>query len=109
MSTETTERRFPEGSFPLRRAVLNLALSLCLVSPALAQPASSDPLSGLPFEPFRWLPIEGGPERGALLVPIELAGKTYQFQLDTGADGTILYGMEAERWGWKKGERDVRV
>ena len=102
---------------PQRIALSALLLTIGLLPAAAAQEQSqpsskaeqSDPLTGVPSVPFRWLPIKNGPERGALLVPIELDGRHYSFQLDTGADGTILYGAEAARWGWKKGDRDVRV
>src|SRR4051794_12087379 len=99
--------RFQIDGFPKRIAVMALLLTT-RIAPAVAAPngsdpqpkgGESDPLASLPFVAFRWLPIPNGPERGALLVPIELDGRRYSFQLDTGADGTILYGAEAERWG----------
>jgi hypothetical protein len=58
---------------------------------------------------FEWDALEGVTERGAIRVPVTLDGRTYWYQLDTGADATIIYGAEAERWGWRKGAEWVRV
>jgi hypothetical protein len=43
-------------------------------------------------------------------VPIQLNGRTYRFQLDTGSNATIFYGDEAERLGWREpGRNNARI
>lgn len=64
-------------------------------------PTSDQFLGELPCTPFRWL-ANGKDERGALQVPVELNGKLYWFQLDTGSPDTMLYGDEAVQQGWAK-------
>jgi hypothetical protein len=58
-------------------------------------------LAAVPCSPFEWAPYEDLSEHAAMLVPVELDGESYTFQLDTGADVTMLYGStEAGRRGW---------
>src|SRR5436190_14177312 len=80
-------------------------LSIAAVA-ALAAPVSpSTPathrqlLSSLHCTPFKWVSSGGNPH-GALLIPITLNRVHYWFQLDTGSDGTILYGSEAAKRKW---------
>lgn len=49
---------------------------------------------------FSWLPNPNGEERGAITVPVSINGETLNFQLDTGANATILYGTKSEQVGW---------
>lgn len=58
---------------------------------------------------FEWLAVTGISDKAALRIPVILDKKTYWYQLDTGADATIVYGSEAKRWGWEQGQRFVRV
>ena len=67
------------------------------------------PLGSLPWSSFEWDAWPGVTEKGAMIVPITIGGKRYEFQLDTGADAMIVYGNEAERFGWQPGQRSVRV
>lgn len=73
----------------------------------LAKP--TDLLADSKCSVFEWDAWEGVTEKGAIRVPVTLDGHTYSYQLDTGADATIVYGAEAERWGWRKGAEWVRV
>lgn len=93
-----------------------LPIALC-ASPGAAQsgsPAQEDSIrtlfEALPCTPFEWLPWDGVTPRGAIAVPIELEGRAYRFQLDTGSDATMIYGNEAERRGWvEPGRTSQRV
>jgi hypothetical protein len=97
-------------------AVALLSLAPC-VSTAVAQSGSQATedsirtlLEALPCTPFEWLPWNGVTPRGGIAVPIELEGRTYRFQLDTGSDATMIYGNEAERRGWvEPGRTSQRV
>jgi hypothetical protein len=64
-------------------------------------PTTARLLAAIACTPFRWRRI-GDVERGALEVPIELNGKEFWFQLDTGSPDTMLYGDEPVRDGWAK-------
>jgi hypothetical protein len=61
--------------------------------------------------PFAWhyaagSEHEGPTHAGGLFVPIELEGQTYQFQFDTGADVTTIYGTDlAKTHGWALEQR----
>jgi hypothetical protein len=57
---------------------------------------------------FEWL-SQGGREKYALAVPVTISGRKYKYQLDTGSPHTFIYGTEAARWGWAKGQRSVGV
>ena len=74
-------------------------------------PRPTDALLGaLPCTPFEWIPQEGMGEQGTIRIPVELNGRVYQFRLDTGSDGTVVYGDEADVRGWpKQGASSVRV
>jgi hypothetical protein len=97
---------------PMRVCSL-LFLGVVLLVSACRSQASADekrgPIEDLPWVSFEWDAWEGVTEKGALLVPVTIEGKAYRFQLDTGADAMIVYGSEAERWGWRAGQRSVRV
>jgi hypothetical protein len=76
---------------------------------------AEDVLAGLACTPFEWITRDGFSPRAALRVPVELEGETYWFQLDTGSEGTVLYGDSLLRTrGWEEAEpsfvrvRDVR-
>src|SRR5215831_6215709 len=74
------------------------------------RPAVSALINKLPSARFEWLADPGVSDRASMNVPIELGGRSLNFQLDTGADVTILYGTEeAQKWGWKTGQRSVKV
>jgi hypothetical protein len=70
-----------------------------------------DLLEGLPCTPFEWIARDGFSPRAALRVPVELEDETYWFQLDTGSEGTVLYGDSLlQARGWEEVERSfVRV
>lgn len=46
----------------------------------------------LPCVQFEWHDAPGVSERAAMLLPVEIDGRAYQFQLDTGSDASYLYG-----------------
>jgi hypothetical protein len=54
---------------------------------------------------------EGLSDKAAIRIPVALDGVTYWFQLDTGSDGTMLYGSrEARRRGWTETDQGfVRI
>ena len=50
---------------------------------------------------FEWIAFEGVGPYAAMRIPVGIGGSTYWFQLDTGADGSVLYGSSiAEKNGW---------
>lgn len=51
---------------------------------------------------FEWLPWKGFSEKGGIRVPIKYGGKNHWFQLDTGADATIIYGQPDKSLDWKE-------
>ena len=54
--------------------------------------------------------VKGGSDRGAILVPVQIAGENLKYQFDTGADTTVLYGADlASRLGWSKGRKSVKL
>jgi len=84
---------------------LSLLLISGISSGALAAAPSSskkasDPLAGVACTKFQWASDEKVGERAAMIVPVLLNGVPFRFQLDTGADATILYGQQASRHGW---------
>jgi hypothetical protein len=58
---------------------------------------------------MEWVPIEGLSDRAALRVPVVMEGQSYWFQLDTGADVTILYDTLPKEKGWQKADPDYVV
>ncbi len=60
-------------------------------------------LERLPCTAFSW-----NSERSVMHVPIDMNGKTYKYQLDTGADVVIPYG-NSEHDGWAKKHEGVRI
>ena len=79
-------------------------------TPSRAGGAPGSLLNGLPGVKFEWAPVPGVTERGALLVPVEIAGANLKYQFDTGADATVLYGTDlASRLGWSQGRRSVKL
>jgi hypothetical protein len=65
-------------------------------------------INALRCSDFDWLSHEGQ-ERYALAVPLTIDGRKYKYQLDTGSPYTFVYGAEAERWGWAKGQKRISV
>lgn len=62
----------------------------------------------LPCSHFDWTKDESG-QHGAMIVPITLNGRTYKFQLDTGADVVITYGKDLQP-GWTHyGDHALRI
>lgn len=60
--------------------------------------------------PFKWVANDKGTARGAITVPVSVNGRSFQMQLDTGADATSLYGDVAQRQGWAtKGSERFRA
>jgi hypothetical protein len=58
---------------------------------------------------FKWASV-GEHQRGAILVPVTLSGKTHEFQFDTGADlSSIPEAVAVEAGLMKKGEGGARV
>lgn len=109
-------RRPTGASIRSTAAVILLSLALCVpaVRAQSSGPTRADSvhtlLEALPCTRFEWVPWEGVTPRGAIAVPIELDGRTYRFQLDTGSDASMIYGDEAERRGWvEPGRTSQRV
>lgn len=77
---------------------------------ATAPPAASQKLSNeittvinkLSCVSFEWEPWKGFSEKGAIRVPIKYGGKNHWFQLDTGADATIIYGKPDKSLNWNE-------
>src|SRR5437899_12700667 len=87
-----------------------VTLSVAPLFPQSPSRAVNRLLDVLPGVDFEWAPVKGISERGSIVVPIELAGATYKFELDTGADVTVIYGGErAAQFGWRKGRKSVRI
>lgn len=55
---------------------------------------------------FTWLPNPEGEKRGAITIPVSINGESYNFQLDTGPNATILYGAAADRAGWSGSDEE---
>lgn len=66
-------------------------------------------INKLPCSTFEWVPWKDVSEKGAMKVPIKFGGRIYWFQLDTGADVTLIYGKPDSSVGWKEGQNSVRV
>lgn len=73
------------------------------------RPDTAGLIDKLPCSSFEWVPWKGVSEKGAMKVPIKFSGKTYWFQLDTGSDGTMIYGKADPSLNWKEGQKWVRV
>jgi hypothetical protein len=48
---------------------------------------------------FQWEP-DGA--KAAITLPVQIEGRTYRFQFDTGATANIIYSTIADREGWSK-------
>jgi len=69
---------------------------------ARAQPgAVPAALRTLSCAAFEWTPWQGITDRGAIVVPVELNGKSYPFELDTGAE-TVVSSAAAAEQGWAR-------
>jgi hypothetical protein len=66
-------------------------------------------INKLPCTAFEWEPWKAVSDKGAIKVPIKFGRKTYWFQLDTGSDGTIVYGKIDKSLGLKEGQNSVRL
>ncbi|MBA2607133.1 MAG: hypothetical protein H0U96_09740 [Acidobacteria bacterium] len=60
---------------------------------------------------FEWVPWKGFSDKGGIRVPIKYGGKNHWFQLDTGADATIIYGQPDKSLNWKetRGQKWTRL
>lgn len=92
---------------------MNITASLLFMSAASQAAAPllpATPLSAaMDCASFRWEEV-GEEQRGAILVPITLDGKTYEFQLDTGADlSTIPESVAVEAGLMKSGVGGARA
>ena len=68
--------------------------------------STSELIESLPGTSFEWEGAEGVSDKAVMMVPVELDGQEYRFQLDTGSDVTMLYGTrEAERRGWRESKQ----
>ena len=86
------------------------AVGLLAQTPSRVGSPHDSLLSGLPGVTFERGAVKGGYERGAILVPVEIAGETLKYQFDTGADTTVLYGADlASKLGWTKGRKSVKL
>lgn len=111
-------------------AFLKMIAAVALVlstAPALAQSANqarpaADPaaalaslhqaIDALPCVEFEWEKSEGteGSAHGAIKIPVQIDGRNYSFQLDTGSDFSMIYGKEAQDRGWARpGDKFARV
>ena len=73
---------------PLTIALLSLALASAGAS--AEEPETGGAVSGsMQCAAFSWAEV-GGHEKAAILVPVTLDGRTYEFQLDTGADASFI-------------------
>jgi ketosteroid isomerase-like protein len=116
-TSSTVMQRAPGGGWKIRAQVF--APGAAAAGAALLRqgalpappPRPTDSLLGaLPCTPFEWIPQEGVGEQGAIRIQVELNGRVYQLRLDTGIDGTVLYGDEADQRGWpKQGPSAVRI
>jgi hypothetical protein len=50
--------------------------------------------------PFEWVRTEGLSDRAGMQIPVEVNGRAYKFQFDTGANVSLIYGKEAVDRGW---------
>jgi hypothetical protein len=90
-------------------AALALAGAARAAEPAPAPPSVEALTAGLTCTPFTWVKDAQG-RRAGMTVPVEIAGKTYDYQLDTGADASFVYGGEEVAQGWgKAGDGGARV
>ncbi|MFL5542234.1 MAG: DUF4440 domain-containing protein [Longimicrobiaceae bacterium] len=70
---------------------------------AQAQPgAVPAALRSLSCAAFDWTPWQGITDRGGIVVPVELNGKSYPFELDTGADQTVVSSAAVAEQGWAR-------
>jgi hypothetical protein len=75
----------------------------------VAPPTAQALVEGLKCTPFNWVRDAQG-RRAALTLPVEIEGKAYEYQLDTGADASFVYGGEEVAQGWgKDGDGGARV
>jgi hypothetical protein len=90
---------------------MNLRLLLFVCVSAFAAASHAAPLDltqNLPCSSFKWSAVEGISNKAAILVPISLNGKSFWYQLDTGAEGTIPYGT-VNFPGWVSDGKAVRI
>jgi hypothetical protein len=74
-----------------------------------AGPCEENPLSSLRCTSFEWQQVPGLSDKAAIIIPVVLNGCKRRFQLDTGADVSLLYAAEAKAQGRRPGDRTVRV
>jgi hypothetical protein len=68
--------------------------------------STSELIQRLTGTSFEWVGAEGVSDKAVMMIPVELDGREYWFQLDTGSDVTMLYGAtEAERRGWRESKQ----
>jgi len=67
-------------------------------------PASASPLPPLSCAPFEWVKA-GSYERAAMTTHVKIRGQTFNFQIDTGANETLLYAAAADRLGLRKTDK----
>lgn len=93
------------------RLLSSVLLVFSLASSLGAQQSSyfqSRDARGLHCSNFKWVRVEGISDKAAILVPISLNGKNYWYQLDTGADVTLPYGI-GNNPGWTLQGNAVRI
>jgi ketosteroid isomerase-like protein len=91
---------FSEGPLEAGAALLRQGAP---VSAARTQPgAVPAALRSLSCAAFEWTPWQGITDRGGIVVPVELNGRSYPFELDTGADQTVVSSAEAAGQGWAR-------
>ncbi len=95
--------------------LIALAVPISLEAQHQVARSSTEPLSSelsltrdLQCSHFDWTKDENG-QHGAMIVPVTLNGRTYKFQLDTGADVVITYGKDVQP-GWTHfGDHALRI
>jgi hypothetical protein len=93
----------------VRSLLTTILTGWALASPVQGQAAPgrvpTDLFEGLPCTPFEWIARDGFSSRAALRVPVDVEGEIYWFQLDTGSEGSVLYGDSLLRArGWEEVE-----
>ncbi|MFL5382331.1 MAG: DUF4440 domain-containing protein [Longimicrobiaceae bacterium] len=89
---------FSEG--PLEPGAALLRQGAPAAATSRAQPgAVPAALRSLSCAAFEWTPWQGITDRGGIVVPVELNGKSYPFELDTGAGETVVSSAAVEQ-GW---------
>ena len=73
--------------------MFEIAFALAMTGAAQIAPANVSLVDQLNCTPFEWKSVDGH-ERGAVTVPVTVNGETRDFQLDTAAEVSVLYGRD---------------